>query len=51
MCQKYDKTDVYSFGVVLIELITGRKPIGTTRHQGETNLITWVCVALSCANA
>ncbi len=52
MCQRVnDKTDVYSFGVVLLELITGRKPIGTTSHQGETNLITWVCFALSSTNA
>jgi len=46
-----DKTDVYSFGVVLLELITGRKVIDTTRPQGETNLVTWVCVAVSSANA
>jgi serine/threonine protein kinase len=52
MCQRVnDKTDVYSFGVVLLELITGRKPIDTTRPEGETNLITWVRVAVSCANA
>jgi hypothetical protein len=37
----HDKTDVYSFGVVLLELITGRKVIDTTRPQGETNLVTW----------
>ncbi|CAM6019579.1 unnamed protein product, partial [Sphagnum balticum] len=35
------KGDVYSFGVVLLELVTGHKPIDTTRPQGETNLITW----------
>jgi hypothetical protein len=46
-----DKTDVYSFGVVLLQLITGRKLIDTTRPQGETNLVTWVCVAVSSANA
>ncbi len=46
-----DKTDVYSFGVVLLQLITGRKVIDTTRPQGETNLVTWVCVAVSSANA
>jgi hypothetical protein len=34
-----DKTDVYSFGVVLLQLITGRKAIDTTRPQGETNLV------------
>ncbi len=44
-----DKTDVYLFGVVLLQLITGHKAIPTTRPQGETYLVTWVCV--SSANA
>ncbi len=46
-----DKTNVYSFGVVLLELITGCRPIDTTRPQGETNLITWVWVVVSSTNA
>ena len=36
------KSDVYSFGVVLLELITGRKAIDSTRPHGEQNLVSWV---------
>ncbi|KAM5563134.1 putative serine/threonine-protein kinase PBL26 [Rosa sericea] len=35
------KSDVYSFGVVLLELITGRRAIDTTRPTREQNLVTW----------
>ncbi|XXG44044.1 hypothetical protein AAC387_Pa01g3942 [Persea americana] len=35
------KSDVYSFGVVLLELITGRRAIDTTRPPEEQNLVTW----------
>ncbi|XP_077246855.1 putative serine/threonine-protein kinase PBL21 isoform X2 [Tasmannia lanceolata] len=35
------KSDVYSFGVVLLELITGRKAIDSSRRVGEQNLVTW----------
>ncbi|KAM7264706.1 hypothetical protein ACFE04_002389 [Oxalis oulophora] len=35
------KSDVYSFGVVLLELITGRRAIDTTRPPREQNLVTW----------
>ncbi|KAI3949728.1 hypothetical protein MKX01_040945 [Papaver californicum] len=35
------KSDIYSFGVVLLELITGRKAVDTTKKQGEQNLISW----------
>ncbi|KAL3617747.1 putative serine/threonine-protein kinase pbl21 [Castilleja foliolosa] len=35
------KSDIYSFGVVLLELITGRKAIDSTRVQGEQNLVVW----------
>lgn len=36
------KSDVYSFGVVLLELITGRRAIDTTRPIREQNLVSWV---------
>ncbi|GAU30171.1 hypothetical protein TSUD_311220 [Trifolium subterraneum] len=35
------KSDIYSFGVVLLELITGRRAIDTTRKPGEQNLVSW----------
>ncbi|KAJ4969437.1 hypothetical protein NE237_016138 [Protea cynaroides] len=35
------KSDVYSFGVVLLELITGRRVIDTTRPLEEQNLVSW----------
>lgn len=36
------KSDVYSFGVVLLELITGRRAIDTTRQNREQNLVSSV---------
>jgi serine/threonine protein kinase len=36
------KSDVYSFGVVMLELITGRRAIDTTRSNEEQNLVSWV---------
>ncbi|KAL6953545.1 putative serine/threonine-protein kinase pbl26 [Sarracenia purpurea var. burkii] len=35
------KSDVYSFGVVLLELVTGRRAIDTTRQTEEQNLVSW----------
>ncbi|MCL7037292.1 hypothetical protein MKW94_019271 [Papaver nudicaule] len=35
------KSDVYGFGVVLLELITGKKPVGDD-YSGELNLVCWV---------
>ncbi|XP_074561789.1 putative serine/threonine-protein kinase PBL26 [Curcuma longa] len=35
------KSDVYSFGVVLLELITGRRAIDSTRPPNEQNLVPW----------
>uniref|UniRef100_A0A2C9UNS9 Protein kinase domain-containing protein n=1 Tax=Manihot esculenta TaxID=3983 RepID=A0A2C9UNS9_MANES len=34
-----EKSDVYSFGVVLIELLSGEKPISSTRAEDEKNLV------------
>ncbi|GMP41141.1 hypothetical protein CsSME_00011338 [Camellia sinensis var. sinensis] len=35
-----DKSDVYSFGVVIVELLTGQKPISSTRSQESRSLVT-----------
>nr|DAD29452.1 TPA_asm: hypothetical protein HUJ06_030920 [Nelumbo nucifera] len=35
------KSDVYSFGVVLVELLTGEKPISSTRPAEGKNLVTY----------
>jgi len=37
-----DKIDVYSFGVVLLELLSGRKPIGSETPKGQRSLVKWV---------
>ncbi|KAJ4871920.1 putative serine/threonine-protein kinase RLCKVII [Raphanus sativus] len=35
------KSDIYSFGVVLLELITGRKAIDSTKDRKDQNLVGW----------
>ncbi|KAE8704226.1 Serine/threonine-protein kinase CDL1 [Hibiscus syriacus] len=35
------KSDIYCFVVVLLELITGRKAIDSTKKHGEQNLVSW----------
>lgn len=40
------KSDVYSFGVVLLELITGRRAIDSTRPTEEQNLVAWVILSV-----
>ncbi|XP_022960613.1 probable serine/threonine-protein kinase PBL25 [Cucurbita moschata] len=39
--QLTSKSDIYSFGVVMLELITGRKAVDTTKPHNEQNLVTW----------
>ncbi|KAE8720769.1 Serine/threonine-protein kinase [Hibiscus syriacus] len=33
--------DVYSFGVVLLELVTGRRAVDTTKPANQQNLVAW----------
>ncbi|KAL6619095.1 hypothetical protein ACP70R_034234 [Stipagrostis hirtigluma subsp. patula] len=35
------KSDVYSFGVVLVQLISGRRAIDTSKPVDEQNVVTW----------
>ncbi|KAM4071082.1 hypothetical protein ACB094_11G034800 [Castanea mollissima] len=41
-----EKSDVYSFGVVLIELLTGEKPVSSTRSPECRNLSTYFVLSL-----
>ncbi|XP_022861481.1 leucine-rich repeat receptor-like serine/threonine-protein kinase BAM3 [Olea europaea var. sylvestris] len=41
-----EKSDVYSFGIVLLELITGRRPVG---EFGEgVDIVSWIKQATNC---
>ncbi|KAM7273535.1 hypothetical protein ACFE04_028199 [Oxalis oulophora] len=42
-----EKSDVYSFGVVLLELITGRRPVGNFGEEG-LNIVQWVKIQTTC---
>lgn len=41
------KSDVYSFGVVLLEILTGRRAIDTSRNTREQTLVSWVSLSSS----
>lgn len=45
-----DKIDVYSFGVVLLELLSGRKPIGSESPKGQESLVMWAKPILESGN-
>lgn len=45
------KGDVYSFGVVLLELLTGRTPLDSTRPKGQQSLLTWMLPLLDSTEA
>ncbi|KAF3434709.1 hypothetical protein FNV43_RR21794 [Rhamnella rubrinervis] len=36
-----EKIDVYAFGVVLLELLSGRRPIGSDTSTGKESLVMW----------
>ncbi|CAA0807736.1 Protein kinase protein with adenine nucleotide alpha hydrolases-like domain [Striga hermonthica] len=36
-----DKIDVYAFGVILLELLSGKKPIGLETDKGQESLVMW----------
>ncbi|KAK2646561.1 hypothetical protein Ddye_021756 [Dipteronia dyeriana] len=41
-----EKTDVFAFGVLLLEIITGRKPVDSSRQ----NLLLWAKPHMECGN-
>ncbi|TKY64715.1 STRUBBELIG-RECEPTOR FAMILY 5 [Spatholobus suberectus] len=46
-----EKSDVYSFGVVMLELLTGRMPLDSSKPKPEQCLVRWVAPQLHDINA
>ncbi|GAV71285.1 LRR_1 domain-containing protein/Pkinase_Tyr domain-containing protein/LRR_6 domain-containing protein, partial [Cephalotus follicularis] len=42
-----EKSDVYSFGVVILELITGRRPVGDFGEEG-LDIVQWTKMKTNC---
>ncbi|XP_027344843.1 protein STRUBBELIG-RECEPTOR FAMILY 5-like [Abrus precatorius] len=45
------KSDVYSFGVVMLELLTGRMPLDSSKPKAERCLVRWATPQLRDINA
>ena len=39
-------SDVYSFGVILLQLISARRAVDTSRPQAQFHIIDWVCIEM-----